>query len=99
MAVREGMKRESRPSRETFPRRTERPGEAGLANEARPGLGSRGESPPAKKAKSSAGPAHDRDPLGRDKPIVRPAPREQKPDSMARELERDTGVSGHAAGD
>ena len=30
-------------SRETFPERTKKPGEAGLANEARPGLGTRAE--------------------------------------------------------
>lgn len=91
------MKRASRPSRETFPRRTGRPGETGLANESRPGLGSPGKTPPAIKAKPSA--PHDHDPLGRDKPIVRPAPSEQKADTMARELEHDTGVSGRAAGD
>lgn len=91
------MKRESRPSRETFPRRTERPGETGLANEARPGLGRRGNHQPAKQPPAAA--PRDRDPLGRDKPIVRPAPREQKSDTRASELERDTGVSGRAAGD
>ncbi len=36
---------ESKPSNETFPRRTDPPGQVGLANETRPGLGSRRENP------------------------------------------------------
>jgi hypothetical protein len=91
---------ESPASNETFPRRTERPGDAGLANETRPGLGTR--------AADRAGSDHrenkkavrqDHEPLGRNAPLPPRQPREQKPDSPAHERERDTGVSGHSGAD
>jgi hypothetical protein len=95
--------RESKPSRETSPKRTQKPGEVGLANEVRPGLGTR------TKTKSSNAPVvqrktkTDREPLGRVAPLPpskrRSSPREQPSDAFARELEHDTGVSGHASGD
>jgi len=95
-------KPESAPARATFPKRTEKPGAAGLANEARPGLGTRVDDAnsaeraarPPQDAKSRAKPRATK--LGYEKP--RPAPREQPPNSMAHELERSTGMSGQSAG-
>jgi hypothetical protein len=86
-------------SRATFPQRTRKPREVGLANEVRPGLGSRAyyadPSPipdkPPKEAKSGSKPQAT--PRAYEEP--RPEPREQPPDSMAHEEERSTGVSGH----
>ena len=85
-------KPESAESQETFPHRTERPGEAGLANERRPGLGSRGAAEEGARPKKSA--PEDREPLGRNAPLTPREPREQKPDSVAAAPERDTGASG-----
>lgn len=91
---------ESAESRATFPKRKKKPGPAGLANEARPGLGSRAdETDPA----SSPG-ATAEDPNPDSKPQAtrrgyeepRPEPREQPSDSMAHDQERSTGVSGHS---
>ena len=92
--------------------RTKLPGDAGLANEQRPGLGTRAKkTPQAKPAKKTAArkPAKskrtpsDREPLGRDAPLPpakpRSAPRENPSDTFSREQERDTGVSGHMSGD
>jgi hypothetical protein len=84
----------------TFKERTKKPGDAGLANEARPGLGSRGDyadpSPiptePPPEAKSPSKPEATKH--GYEEP--RPEPREQAPDSLAHEQERSTGVSGHS---
>ena len=102
---------ESKASRETFPRRTKTPGEVGLANEARPGLGTRADVIKAKtttkksatKIKKLKPSRHDAEPLGRVAPLPpakpRPAPREQPPNSLGHEQERDTGVSGHTGGD
>lgn len=98
-----------KPSRESFPPRTRKPGEVGLANEARPGLGTRGQPPAAGKSPPRAPGASgtnrirsDREPLGRDAPLPpakpRPKRREQAPDSLAHELERATGVSGQTSG-
>jgi hypothetical protein len=91
---------ESRGSRETFPKRTKKPGSAGLANEVRPGLGTRADyadpSPipdqPPKEATSKSKP--EATPRGYEEP--RKEPREQPPDSLAHEQERSTGVSGHS---
>lgn len=91
---------ESRGSRATFPKRTKKPGKAGLANEVRPGLGTRADyadpSPipnrPPKEAKSKSKP--EATPHGYEEP--RPEPREQPSDSLAHEEERSTGVSGHS---
>ncbi|HVS53190.1 MAG TPA: hypothetical protein VHD62_12610 [Opitutaceae bacterium] len=79
---------ESTASNETFPERTRRPGTAGLANDARPGLGTRRE--------SSDEPV-DTEPIKYRQP--RPAPREQNSQSLAQEEQRDTGVSGHSGAD
>jgi hypothetical protein len=89
-------------SRATFPKRTEKPGHAGLANEARPGLGTRGDDPnagkkaeaPPREAKSRAKPRATK--RGYEEPP--PAPREQAPDTLEHEQERSTGVSGHSGG-
>jgi hypothetical protein len=91
---------ESRGSRATFPKRTKKPGKAGLANEVRPGLGTRADPADAariakrapKEAKSKSKPKAT--PRGYEEP--RPEPREQPADSFAHEQERSTGVSGHS---
>lgn len=96
-----GTGRESKASRETFSKRTRKPGAVGLANEARAGLGSRGKLARRKKSGTLRRGAvrEDREPLGRNAPVHRPAPREQPANSVAHELERHTGVSGHMAAD
>lgn len=91
---------ESPASRETFPEREKRPGQVGLANEARPGLGTRAEDErerndphPEKKSHISDKGKPKATPHGYEEP--RPEPREQEPNSLAHEQERSTGVSGH----
>ena len=94
---------ESPESKETFAQREKKPGEAGLANEARPGLGTRADEPattPTDRAKSRARRSAKDDtgkpkatPYGYEEP--RPEPREQAPDTLAHEQERSTGTSGH----
>lgn len=94
--------------------RTKKPGDVGLANEQRPGLGTRAKKTsqpksktakktPARKPAKSKRTRHDHEPLGRDAPLPpakpRSAPREDPSDTFAREQERDTGVSGHMGGD
>ena len=95
----EGGAPETPGSRATFPKRTRKPGDVGLADEVRPGLGSRAfyadpspipEGPP-EEATSTAKP--EATPRGYEEPP--PEPREQPPDSMAHEQQRSTGVSGH----
>lgn len=93
---------ESPQSRETFPERAKRPRQVGLANEARPGLGTRAED----EAKRNDPGADDVDrPMkttgkpkatryGYDEPL--PEPREQAPNSFAHEEERSTGASGQS---
>jgi hypothetical protein len=91
-------KPESPESKETFPHRTEKPGGAGLANEARPGLGTRADNPDP-----AAAPAPDQNVSKSDPPQAtpyayeepRPEPRDQPPDSRPHQEERSTGVSGH----
>lgn len=94
---------ESAESRETFAQREKRPGQVGLANEARPGLGTRAEDELVRND-----PAENREMI--DKPLTKdsgkpkatpygyseplPAPREQDPNTLATELERQTGASG-----
>ncbi len=101
----EGGAPESEESRKTFPKRQQKPGEVGLANEARPGLGTRADdadpanaddkpATPAKSATDSGQPKATR--YGYEEP--RPAPREQPPDSLAHEQERSTGASGQSSG-
>jgi hypothetical protein len=93
---------ESAPSRKTFPERTKKPGRVGLANEARPGLGTRADDAdpadipahPPKEAASRSKPKAT--PHGYEEPT--PEPREQPSDSLAHEQERQTGVSGHSGG-
>jgi hypothetical protein len=97
-AVHDGMKPESQGSKNTFPKRTKRPGEAGLANEARPGLGSRGRLDQTAGDKKSSNTPHDTEPQGRNAVLPPRQPREQPSDSLAHELERDTGVSGQSSG-
>lgn len=97
---------ESQSSNETFPHRTDPPGKTGLANEVRPGLGTRRETDASPTKPGDArlpDPEQENDDLPRrqrsgtepnDKPLPRD-PQEQRPDSWAQEEERDTGVSGH----
>jgi hypothetical protein len=98
---------ESAGSQETFPERTKKPGQVGLANEARPGLGTRGDEPPQDdgsaplrrkgKKQTASSVRFEGEPkatrYGYSEPL--PAPREQEPDTMAHEQERQTGASGH----
>jgi len=76
-----------------------KPGHAGLANESRPGLGTRNDDPdPAHKPKGLSPEASQR---GQPKATMRgyeeprPEPREQSSDPQASDEERSTGVSGH----
>ena len=93
---------ESAGSRETFPQRTRKPGEVGLANEPRPGLGSRAdddadETRPTSPPPDAKGPGKPKaTPRGYEEP--RPAPRDQPPDSRAHDEERSTGISGQSSG-
>lgn len=74
--------------------------DTGLANEVRPGLGTRKYVGLSRlKFRKSKGARHDREPLGRDAPLPPRAPREESPDVFAQEEERDTSVSGHASAD
>lgn len=85
-------------SKETFAERTRRPGDVGLANESRPGLGSRAAddgSAPLRKTGGRPTP-QDAEPLGRNAPLPPREPREQKSDPAAREQERDTEASGQS---
>ena len=91
---------ETEGSRSTAKQRRKKPGSVGLANEARPGLGTRADDgrkrprpdTPMKEATSRSKPEATR--RGYEEP--RPEPREQAPDSMAHEEERSTGESGHS---
>lgn len=95
---------ESRESIDTSPLRTKRPGQVGLANEARPGLGTRStEADPsrtaleAEKAENAelTSAAKDNSAVPHP-PEERPAPSEQNADSLEQQQQRSTGVSGHA---
>jgi hypothetical protein len=92
---------ESSESPETVSERTKPPGAAGLANEARPGLGTRASEP----APESPKPVRTVDKSGKESaPRItrnsyeepRPDPREQPSDSLEHDEERSTGVSGHS---
>jgi hypothetical protein len=99
---------ESPQSNETFPRRTDPPAKAGLANENRPGSGTRSDEPSPSESQNERANEHrpravgdvaKRQRSGRE-PNDKPAPRdpqEQSPDSWAQETERSTGVSGHSS--
>jgi hypothetical protein len=97
--------KESPGSVETFPLRTKRPGTVGLANEGRPGLGTRADavSPGAspadlpKREKGKGVGESGESPVPKP-PDKRPEPEEQDPNSLAQEQQRSTGVSGHAGG-
>jgi hypothetical protein len=99
-----GGRPESPESRETFAKREQRPGQVGLANEARPGLGTRGEDEVKRNdpAEAKPGPVKGAGGLGKpkatrygyDEPL--PEPREQAPNSLAHEEERSTGASGQS---
>jgi len=94
-----GMKPGTTDSKAELPRQTESPSETGLANEVRPGLGTRKKPAPTRLGRGKTQPAaHDHEPAGRDAPLVPREPQEQPSDSMAHELERDSGVSGHSGG-
>lgn len=94
---------ETEESRKTFPKRQQKPGAAGLANEARPGLGTRADDPDPSsnqdgpdQSDSDADSKPKATPRGYEEP--RPEPREQPPDSWAHEQERSTGASGQSSG-
>jgi hypothetical protein len=99
---------ESPQSKETFAQREKRPGEVGLANEARPGLGTRADDSEeavavnvASGSRSKRRPRKTVDdnsqpratPYAYEEP--RPEPREQAADSLAHQQERSTAASGH----
>jgi hypothetical protein len=91
---------ESPESLETFSSRTKRPGKVGLANETRPGLGTRARENP-KTGRPEATPEERAASVEGDvphPPEARPEPSEQDSDSLAQEQQRDTGVSGHTGG-
>lgn len=100
---------ESEGSKDSFSHRTDPPGAAGLANEARPGLGTRhdepfpgepGEAQPAESEPESPDSVAARQRSGRE-PNDRPLPRdpqEEPADSWSQDEERSTGVSGHLGG-
>ena len=90
---------ESRESIETFPLRTKRPGEVGLANEARPGRGTRADREgQAQIVEIDVADVEGLPNLIPLPPETRHEPAEQDSDSLAQELQRDTGVSGHSSG-
>lgn len=89
--------------------RLPRPGAAGLANENRPGLGTRAD--PTSNRQEYQGHGGSAAPGGKpasDEPdraaaqaaqsTERPAPREQRSDSLAQEEQRSTGMSGQSGG-
>jgi hypothetical protein len=84
----------------TFPERTKRPGHVGLANEARPGLGTRahGDDTPAGFVEIDVADVEGLQSVPPRAPETKHEPVEQDADSMAQELQRDTGVSGHSGG-
>lgn len=86
---------------DAFEKRQERPGDAGLANEARPGLGTRADEAEPKPAPGAHRPdrREPRAPEAAKKfQPPRPDPQEQGADSLAQEEQRSTGVSGHSSG-
>lgn len=80
--------------------RTTRPGHAGLANEVRPGLGTRAETreDEGKDGASLKAPDVQRAASDGGQTTKRPEPREQRSDSLAQEQQRSTGVSGMSSG-
>lgn len=96
------MKKRNPDQRDWHELRIEEARRKGLANEARPGLGTRNDDPnPQAKPKSTppepkTGQKPKATRRGYEEP--RPAPREQAPDSLAHEQERSTGMSGQSSG-
>lgn len=94
------MKKRNPDQRDWHEIRIEEARRKGLANEARPGLGTRNADPkPASKAKlppAKSGQKPEATPRGYEEP--RPEPREQPPDSRAHDEERSTGISGQSSG-
>ena len=94
---------ESTASQESFSQRTKRPGQVGLANEARPGLVSRAagqkdsDSETARVLEIDVTDVASLESLPQP-PERRPDPVEQDPDSLAHQWERETGVSGRSSG-
>jgi hypothetical protein len=85
---------------ETSPSQAKHRGQVGLANESRPGLGTRereDENENAEAVENNNSPDEtlpdDNVPLP---PKERPEPSEQDSDSLAQEQQRETGVSGHS---
>lgn len=92
---------ESAASVQSFPLRSQLPGKVGLANQARPGLGARGPEP--HEEESPLVEIDVTDVAGVDSVVPRPPDRQHEPaeqdaDSLAQQLERETGVSGHSGG-
>jgi hypothetical protein len=96
--------KESPESIKALPLRAKKPGQVGLANETRPGLGTRAygnsseepsvsEEQPPTENRANKRPAKVPKP-----PIERGERSEQDPTSLAQEQQRSTGVSGHAGG-
>jgi hypothetical protein len=87
---------------QAFEQREKLPGEAGLANEARPGLGTRaaeeapGEAPKPEKTDTEGEPRAVK--AAKHHQAPRPEPQEQDPASLEQEIQRSTGVSGHMGG-
>jgi len=93
---------EERKERDRAARQAAKPPEVGLTHEARPGLGTRpmeGAPAGAKKPRTKAAEKKGKPRAtkrGYEEP--RPEPREQAPDSLAHEQERQTGMSGQSSG-
>jgi hypothetical protein len=92
---------DSADSVETFPLHSKHPGQVGLANEARPGLGSR--TPWREDEGEPLVEIDVADVAGLQSVVPRPPerrhePAEQDSGSLAQQLERETGVSGHSGG-
>ncbi|MEO7414374.1 MAG: hypothetical protein ABIZ81_13560 [Opitutaceae bacterium] len=89
---------ESPESIETFPLRSKRPGQVGLANEARPGRGTRADEDRARIVEIDVADVEGLQSVILPPPETAHEPSEQDSDSLAQELQRDTGVSGHSGG-
>ena len=93
---------------ERIEQRTTRPGEAGLANENRPGLGTRGDPTSNQQEKQGRGGSAQQPGKGGTKggsrsvdptpKEPRPKPNEQRSDSLEQEQQRSTGMSGQSSG-
>ncbi len=95
------------PAEQRVAQRITRPGEAGLANENRPGLGTRGDlvtiESESEKSGQSGGAAGGKTDTQRAAARQatkdsRPSPREQDSESLEQEQQRSTGMSGQSGG-